>query len=1038
MKKTRISTLLTALLLAAALCFSLASCGKDNGDDKKCTHVDADDNGKCDNCSVDYEDGVDVTPECEHVDADDNGKCDECNEDFSDGDEPAPPPPADDDDPIIPPAGDDDDDEPACTHRDADDNSKCDYCNQPFEDGDDEPACPHRDANDDEACDYCNQPFEDGKEIVVEPAKPEVEDFEDDYEKQDMYWDCTDDRHTGEDAQEAVNLKFSDRVAANLDTSSNVSNVAGATAEVVTDADSGNKYLKLTAPKRISERDRAHSLVLIPEEFVSIDEAYSYVIDLDLFLDGSSVNKTFLTSIWRNTDGKYIQMNITNKADGVYLDGVKIAQWDEWTNIRLEFYPSEPCVVVYSDGLYSGTISTPSSAANDSGNTFDNLATAPINSITFGGSGAEYVVCFDNVSCYYSDVEYSEPCRHKDKNDDLECDKCGEDFDDGIETEITGEVEDFEGDYTTADKTLTYDGAQDSTATDLFFGENVKISYGGNTNIAGSVATVVEESGNKYISIVAPKRLHDRDRTHSITVIPEEAVSIDEAYSYVMEYDVLLDSSALASNFLSMVWYNTAGKYIQFSTKGYEGSVIFGGVNVATVSDTPAWFTLRFEYYPIDSIISVYSNGLYAGAIDISTVSGSDGLLDTLAEAPLRDVSVSPYNAGIDVNVGFDNISCYYSDVEYVEPCKHKDADDDFECDKCGEQFDDGDDPEQPESAKVEDFEGEYDSQEMYWDCTHSAHTGAPEQTATNLIFGDHLSVLYQTSPSYSNMHGASATVETEDDNKYLRLNIPARVGQRDRAHSIIPSVTYVSDDANAYIFEADLRLHSRFDADKGVTLFDALLTFIIYNGVGGTGDFMQITMCNNTDGTNFVSFGGCNLANWDEWFSFRMELSCDDGSIKFYVKDADGVYQYRGAYENIAGEHVSDEVFLGIGATIGQLSMGSSNSKGAIIDIDNIALYMDHTDFIEDEEIVPPTAPTCEHRDADDNEKCDKCGFYFVDEHEVHVDEDHDLTCDNEECDEAVPCEHADEDGNLTCDYCNEPIETEGEEPLPEETPAE
>ena len=79
--------LLTLLLsLSLVLCsLALFSCGETPEAGDACTHVDADDNGKCDNCNEDFEDGIDI--ECTHRDVDDNGKCDSCGVDFEDGSE---------------------------------------------------------------------------------------------------------------------------------------------------------------------------------------------------------------------------------------------------------------------------------------------------------------------------------------------------------------------------------------------------------------------------------------------------------------------------------------------------------------------------------------------------------------------------------------------------------------------------------------------------------------------------------------------------------------------------------------------------------------------------------------------------------------------------------------------------------------------------------------------------------------------------------------------------------------------------------------
>lgn len=67
-----------------------------------------------------------------------------------------------------------------------------------------------------------------------------------------------------------------------------------------------------------------------------------------------------------------------------------------------------------------------------------------------------------------------------------------------------------------------------------------------------------------------------------------------------------------------------------------------------------------------------------------------------------------------------------------------------------------------------------------------------------------------------------------------------------------------------------------------------------------------------------------------------------------------------------------------------------------------------------------------CRHRDADDNGKCEKCGATFYDGCDTKdcLDTDNDGKCDNENCDkdtENKPCEHRDADDNGKCDKCDE-----------------
>ena len=73
MKAKRIISILLALTLVLAAGLVLASCG---GGDDTCTHVDANTDGKCDNCSEPF-------GSCTHEDSDDDGKCNKCGADVS-------------------------------------------------------------------------------------------------------------------------------------------------------------------------------------------------------------------------------------------------------------------------------------------------------------------------------------------------------------------------------------------------------------------------------------------------------------------------------------------------------------------------------------------------------------------------------------------------------------------------------------------------------------------------------------------------------------------------------------------------------------------------------------------------------------------------------------------------------------------------------------------------------------------------------------------------------------------------------------------
>ncbi len=130
----KILCIILAMALTVGLALAVASCDNgDGGTTPGCSsHVDKNDDGKCDNagCNADYTDGCD-----KHVDADDNGKCDNdgCNADCNDG---------------------------CDKHRDADDNGKCDNngCDADYTDGCDN----HSDADKDGKCDTdgCGKPVQ--------------------------------------------------------------------------------------------------------------------------------------------------------------------------------------------------------------------------------------------------------------------------------------------------------------------------------------------------------------------------------------------------------------------------------------------------------------------------------------------------------------------------------------------------------------------------------------------------------------------------------------------------------------------------------------------------------------------------------------------------------------------------------------------------------------------------------------------------------------------------------------------------------------
>ena len=125
--------------------------------------------------------------------------------------------------------------------------------------------------------------------------------------------------------------------------------------------------------------------------------------------------------------------------------------------------------------------------------------------------------------------------------------------------------------------------------------------------------------------------------------------------SYVLEFDILLDSTALVSDYVVLALQNSVGRiaYIRYTASGND--VFFGDVKIATVSDIPSWTNVRLEYYPGGGHVLLYSDGAYAGCI----VSGS---LTDLSKANLKEVRFIASNTACDVDFGLDNVSFYTSD----------------------------------------------------------------------------------------------------------------------------------------------------------------------------------------------------------------------------------------------------------------------------------------------------------------------------------------------------------------------------------------
>lgn len=248
-----------------------------------------------------------------------------------------------------------------------------------------------------------------------------------------------------------------------------------------------------------------------------------------------------------------------------------------------------------------------------------------------------------------------------------------------------------------------------------------------------------------------------------------------------------------------------------------------------------------------------------------------------------------------------------------------------------------------------ETFEGSYVTEEVSWDCTHSGALGL-KSSATNLHFDSGISVTYPTG-SYTNLHGAKVEVLEENGNKYLNMTAPKRANDRDRAHSLAMYAESCTFTPNAYVYEIDLKLDSVLE--DGTSSHKNYLQVIFRNSKGA---YVQYNMLGKTSG--FVDLQGIPLANWDEWFTLRLEYHPEAEKIQVYVKNAEGGYDYRGdldeAMASSSGKGASPAVLEG-NVSSADINGANTSSAGFSFNLDNATLSATKLEYKADQTPVLP-----------------------------------------------------------------------------------
>lgn len=259
----------------------------------------------------------------------------------------------------------------------------------------------------------------DPSEGVAKPAAPgwvQVFDFEGSYSE--MLKSLSYDNGDGTATESTVTeLYFADGAKATYSASTNAQN---ATASVV--ADSLNKYLNISSPKRAHTKDRGFA---IPTDLSYTENGYTaYVFEADIMIaseyNGAKTAQTVeLVMRPEATSGKYIQYSMSaNSAGTLTLGGVEIASCDEWFTLRLEALPANNEIRAYVKNdagyyEYRGSLAATKITHKENGNLSTGDLAAIENKLghvslnTYNNSSQGANVSLDNMMLYAAKIDYS-------------------------------------------------------------------------------------------------------------------------------------------------------------------------------------------------------------------------------------------------------------------------------------------------------------------------------------------------------------------------------------------------------------------------------------------------------------------------------------------------------------------------------------------------------------------------------------------------------------------------------------------------------
>ncbi len=409
----------------------------------------------------------------------------------------------------------------------------------------------------------------------------------------------------------------------------------------------GNHVLHYVGVHRQGIADGRNLAITIPINLTS-SKANAAVIEFDLciFDDGSDDNNPDLIEwIIRGGNGGniilYPTIGTTSAGKVILYDsnGATIAvlgNVDSKIKFRFEYYWEQGEYKAYANDLLKGKGNTLYSST---------LINNPVTEMLLCSPSGAYANCYiDNLRCSRVAKPY--------------------DPDEQIQYPEKPVIEDFEDEVNLAQYGKGYNVTTEKGFSAVYDNANNR------TNLGGATAVVrTDETGNKFLSVYAPKRAND-ERGHTLKMsVPTEMRDYPNAY--VFEARIKLNSVSTSKGFLEIMFFN-GGRYGQINmTTDDNGMVCLAELPIGYYDE---WFDLRLEYHLEVGVIRVFNNNLYVGEItrftssDKATGNDTSKLGDENTKAiNITDFSISVLNSGGSASFSIDNFATSLTELEYTE-----------------------------------------------------------------------------------------------------------------------------------------------------------------------------------------------------------------------------------------------------------------------------------------------------------------------------------------------------------------------------------